>query len=165
MSDSEMDSFDDGASSDFAPEKPAKATKAKPAAPKKAAAPKKTTAPTKARSRPAKDATAPKSKATKAAPKKKKKVDSDEDDENTDFDMDADLLDDDESILADTPPAAKKRPVTKKQKSSGNPLSDIANESFGLDGADEAITKAKNAAATSGESSRYQMVGLHRLVY
>lgn len=124
MSDSES-IFDDGASSDFAP--PVKAAKAVPkakAATKKAAAPK-------ARGKPA-GTTAAKPRA-KAAPKKKTKDFSD--DENSDIDME-DPIDNDESLLADTPPKAKKAPPPKK--SSGKALADIANESFGMDGIEEA---------------------------
>lgn len=144
-----MDSvFEDG-ESDFAPAKPAKATKAKATAPKKAAGP------AKARGRPAKDATQAKPKATKAVPKKKKKRKDDSDDENSDVDIDEDPFDDDESLLADTPPQQKKAPGPKK--TSGKPLATIANESFGLDGADSPALPAKKAG---GASSKYQMVRL-----
>jgi DNA topoisomerase-2 len=146
--DSAMDSvFDEGESSDFAPVKPVKATKTKAAAPKKAAGP------AKPRGRPAKDPSAPpKPRAKpKAAPKKKKVV---SEDENSDVDMDEDPLDD-ESLLADTPPKQKKAPGPKK--TSGKPLADIANESFGLDGTDEPVAKPSKAAG--GASGKYQMVG------
>jgi DNA topoisomerase-2 len=145
MDDSTMDDFlDEGASSDFAPPaKPAKAVKAK-------TAPKKTAAPAKPRGRPAGATVKPKAK---TAPKKKQKIDSDE--ENSDVDMDEDHLDKDESLLADTPPKQKKAPAPKK--TSGKPLADIANESFGMDGIDEPLgTNAKKAAG--GASSKYQMV-------
>jgi DNA topoisomerase-2 len=142
--DSAMDSFNEGESSDFAP--PVKAAKA--AKPK--AAPKKAAAPAKPRGRPPKDAAA-KPKA-KAAPKKKAKDVSD--DENSDVDMDEDPFDD-ESLLADTPPKQKKAPGPKK--SSGKPLADIENESFGMEGTDEPAEKPKKAAA-GGASDRYQMV-------
>jgi len=146
--DSLMDSpFEDGENSDFEPVKPkAKAVKAtKP----KAAAPKKTATAGKPRGRPAKDPSKPKT--TKAAPKKKKAVESD--DENSDVDM-RDLApdhDDDDSLLADTPPNKKKAPGPKK--TSGKPLADIANESFGMEGADESPK-----APAKGASSKYQMV-------
>ena len=128
--------FDDGASSDFAPPaKTAKAVKAK-AASKKAAAPK---------------ARAPAKPKTKAPAKKKVA-----DDENSDIDMDEDPLDD-ESLLADTPPKQKKAPGPKK--TSGKPLADIANESFGIDDAAPAPGK-KAAGGAGGASSKYQMVSL-----
>lgn len=145
MSDSESN-FDDGASSDFAP--PVKTTKA---APKAKAAPKKAAAVPKARGRPA-GATAAKPK-PKAAPKKKAKDFSD--DENSDVDME-DPVDDDESLLADTPPKTKKAPASKK--TSGKPLADIANESFGIDGVEEAPLPAKSKKAAGGASDKYQMV-------
>jgi DNA topoisomerase-2 len=137
MDDSMMEDsvFDDGASSDFAPPaKPAKAVKPK-------AAPKKAAAPAKPRGRPAGAAAKPK---TKAAPKKKASTA-----ENSDVDMAEDPLDDDDSLLADTPPKQKKVPGPKK--TSGKPLADIENESF-----DMAEAAAKKAAG--GASSKYQMV-------
>lgn len=132
--------FDDGASSDFAPPaKPAKVTKAK-AAPKKAGAASKVT----------KAKAAPKAKA-KAAPKKKRKDDSDE--ENSDIDMDEVLLDNDESLLADTPPKLKKAPAPKK--TSGQPLADIANESFGMGLDDEPAANPRKGGGNA--SDKYQM--------
>lgn len=126
--------FSDGASDDFAPPaKPAKVTKAK-------AAPKKAAAPAKPRGRPAGATAKPKSK---AAPKKKVVSD----DENSDIDMAEDPLDDDESLLQDTPPKQKKASAPKK--SSGKPLADIDNESFDA----AAVKKASGVA-----SSKYQMV-------
>lgn len=146
MSDSLMDDsvFDDGASSDFAPPaKPAKVTKAKAIA-----APKKAAGPPKPRGRPAGATAKPK---TKAAPKKKPQH---SDDENSDMDMNGAPLDDeDESLLANTPPKQKKAPAPKK--SSGKPLADIANESFGMDGAEDVpISKPKKG----GASDKYQML-------
>ena len=147
MDDSLMEDsvFDEGASSDFAPPaKPAKATKA--AAKPKAAAPKRAAGPAKPKGRPAGAAAKP-----KAAPKKKAKADSDID-ENSDMDLDDAPVDNDESLLADTPPKAKKAAAPKK--SSGKPLADIANESFGADGDDAPAAKPKKG----GASSKYQMV-------
>lgn len=139
--------FDEGASSDFAPPaKPAKAVKAV----KAKAAPKKAAGPAKARGRPPKDPSAPAKTKAKAAPKKKAKDFSD--DENSDINMDEAALDDDESLLADTPPKQKKAPAVKK--SSGQPLADIANESFGLDS--PAAAKPKKG----GASDKYQMVSI-----
>lgn len=142
--------FDDGASSDFAPPaKPAKVVKA----PKAKAAPKKAAGPAKARGRPAKDPGAAAKPKAKAAPKKKRKDDSD--DENSDIDMDEDPVDDDESLLADTPPKQKKAPAPKK--TSGKPLADIANESFGFDGSDDGpVSKPKKGPG--GASDKYQML-------
>ncbi|KAF5853012.1 hypothetical protein GGP41_001553 [Bipolaris sorokiniana] len=148
MSDSLMDDsvFDEGASSDFAPPaKPAKVTK--PAAKPKAPATKKAAGPAKPRGRPAGATAKPKAK---AAPKKKAKADSDI--ENSDIDMDEDPVDVDESLLADTPPKAKKAPAPKKP--SNKPLADIANDSFGGDGDDEPAAKPKKG----GASSKYQML-------
>lgn len=147
--DSVMDSFDEGASSDFAPVKPVKATKAKAAAPKKPAAA------AKPRGRPAKDPSAPPKPRAKAAPKKKAVIDSD--DENSDADMKMDDLDEDEELLADTPPKKKKAAAAPKKKA-GPPLSDIANESFDMaDGIPDApVVNGKKAAG--GSSSKYQMV-------
>jgi DNA topoisomerase-2 len=147
MSDSESN-FDDGASSDFAP--PPKAAKA---APKVKAAPKKAAAAPKPRGR-STSTTAAKPKA-KAASKKKAKDFSD--DENSDVDME-DPIDEDDSLLADTPPkAAKKAPAPKK--SSGKVLADIANDSFGMDGIEDAPPSAKGKKSAGGASDKYQMVG------
>jgi DNA topoisomerase-2 len=151
MDDSLMDSvLEDSASSDFAP--PVKAAKTAKVPKAKAAAPKKAAGPAKPRGRPAKDAAQAKPKAAKAAPKKKRKDDSD--DENSDIDMDDDIIDDeDDSLLKDTPPKQKKAPALKK--TGGQPLADIANESFGLDGADEPAVPPKKAG---GASDKYQML-------
>ncbi len=148
MDDSLMDDsvFDDGASSDFAP--PPKAAKA-PKAPKaKAAVSKKADGPAKPRGRPAGATAKPKAK---AQPKKKGKADFE--DENSDIDM-AEASVNDESLLADTPPKEKKAPGPKK--SSGKPLADIANESFGLDGEDDG--PAPKPKKGGDASSKYQMV-------
>lgn len=134
------DSFDEGASSDFAPTKPVKATKPK-------AAPKKAAGPPKPRGRPPKDPSAK----PKAAPKKKKVV---SDDENSDLDMNDDAFDDDESLLADTPPKQKKAPGPKK--TSGKVLADIANESFSMDGAPSPA--APKGTKAGGASGKYQML-------
>jgi DNA topoisomerase-2 len=148
MDDSMEDSvFDEGASSDFGPVKPVKAAKPK-AAPKAAA--KKAAGPAKPRGRPAGAAAKPK---PKAAPKKKAKDDSDI--ENSDIEAADDVLDDDESLLKDTPPKQKKAPAPKK--TSGKPLADIANESFGGDDMDEA-PGPKSKKAANDASEKYQMV-------
>ncbi|KAF2204575.1 type II DNA topoisomerase [Delitschia confertaspora ATCC 74209] len=153
MDDSLLESdFDDGASSDFEPVKAVKATKA---AAKTKAAPKKTTAAVKARGKPAKDTAQTKLKVTKAAPKKKaaKGV---SDDENSDLDADDAPSDpDDDSLLADTPPKRTTKKAASVKKSNGKPLADIANESFGMDGAED--LKA-NAKASGPASSKYQML-------
>lgn len=143
MDDSIMDDsvFDEGASSDFAPPaKPAKVTKAK-------AAPKKAPAPAKPRGLKAGAAAKPKAK---AAPKKMAN-----NDENSDIDMDEDPLDDDESLLADTPPKQKKAPAPKK--TSGKPLADIENESFGME-------EMAGKKAAGGASSKYQMVSASSII-
>lgn len=144
--------LDEGESSDFAaPPKPITKAAAKPKA-----APKKAAGPAKPRGRPAGDATKAKPK-PKAAPKKKVVKDV-SDDENSDVDMDDIPMDDDDSLLADTPPQAKKAPGQKK--TSGKPLADIANESFGMDGASElpAVTAKKGGGVTD----KYQMVSFMR---
>ncbi|KAF2830698.1 type II DNA topoisomerase [Ophiobolus disseminans] len=150
MDDSLMEDsiFDDGASSDFAPPvKPVKVTKPK-AAPK--ATTKKAAGPPKPRGRPAGATAKPKAK---AAPKKKAKDDSDE--ENSDIDMAEDAPDNDESLLADTPPKQKKAPAAKK--TSGKPLADIANESFGADAMDDA-PGVKSGKGAKDASTKYQML-------
>jgi DNA topoisomerase-2 len=152
MDDSIMEDsiFDDGASSeDFAPVKPVKAAKPK-------AAPKKTAGPAKPKGRPAKESAGAKPKA-KAPLKKKRKDDSDE--ENSDVDMGEDAPDNDESLLPDTPPKAKKAPAPKK--TGGKPLENLANESFGLENMDEPPS-AKGKKAAGGASSKYQMVSVGR---
>ncbi|KAJ9667630.1 DNA topoisomerase 2 [Coniosporium apollinis] len=139
-----MDSsvFEDGASSDFEPEpvkaKPKAATKKPVAAPKPKAASKKlaqtTLKPTKT-----------------TAAKKRPRADSDE--ENSDAHLDPDSMDDD-SLLSNTPPSAKKQkkaPVAKKPSS--KPLQQIENESFGMDGVDE---PRPNKAAPTNATDRYQ---------
>lgn len=143
--------FDDGASSDIAPPiKPAKAAKSK-AAPKATA--KKAAGPPKPRGR---LAGAPAKPKAKVALKKKAKNDSAE--ENSDIDMAEGALDDDESLLADTPPKAKKAPAPKK--TSGKPLADIANESFGADVMDVMPGAKSKKSAANDASAKYQMVGI-----
>jgi DNA topoisomerase II len=151
MDDSLLDSFvDDGDSSDFAPAMP-KAKAAKTTT-KAKAAPKRTAGPAKPRGRPPKDPSAPKATKAKAAPKKKVVVESE--DENSDVDMRDALSDhDDDSLLSTTPPKKKAAPGPKK--SSGKPLADIANESFGLDEIDSPKPKPK---ASGNASSKYQML-------
>jgi DNA topoisomerase-2 len=145
MSDDSLMMDSDGASSGYEVPK----TKAAPKA-KAAAAPK-------ARGRPAKPkdtAAAPKAKPkAKTAPKKKPVIDSD--DENSDVGNAGAGDDSDEDLLADTPPQAKKKAPPKK-KAAGQPLADVANESFDMaDGiADVPASKAKG-----GADSKYQMVG------
>ena len=151
--DSATDSFDEGASSDFAPVKPAKTTKAK-AAPKKAAA-----GPAKPRGRPAKDPSAPPKPRAKAAPKKKAAIASD--DENSDDDMPDAVNDyDDESMLADTPPQKKKAPAPKKKAAaaaSKQPLADIANESFDMT---ESMIEVPVEDGDAADGSKYQKLTL-----
>jgi DNA topoisomerase-2 len=141
-------------SGDFAPVKSAKVVKPK-------AAPKKAAGPPKPRARSAKDPAAAKPKAKpKAAPRKKPKDLSDA--ENSDIDMDEAPLDDDEALLGDTPPKAKKAPAPKK--TGGKPLEDIANESFGLEDMNEVpVANAKKAAG--GASAKFQMVSTRKAWY
>ena len=158
MSDSESN-FDDGASSDFAPVKPAKTAKPKaPAAKKTDGAAKSRGRPKGAKNDPAKPKATKAAPKAKAAPKPKKKAKADSDEENSDVDMDVDRFDVDESLLADTPP--QKKPAPGPKKSSGKPLADIANESFGMDGTEEPASAAKAKKAAGGAKSKYQMVSL-----
>ncbi|KXT01938.1 hypothetical protein AC578_2560 [Pseudocercospora eumusae] len=127
MSDDSMEAsaFEMDASSDF---EPAVKPKAK-AAPKKAAAAAKPRATKQTTLKTTK--AAPKT-AAKSAPKPKKRAKPDSEDENTD--IDAIDSQNDASLLSNTPPSAKKQkkaPVAKK--SSGQPLAELANESFNMD--------------------------------
>ncbi|KAF2261966.1 DNA topoisomeras-like protein II [Lojkania enalia] len=151
MDDSLMDCvFEEGDDSDFA--QPVKAVKA---AKPKAAAPKKSATVGKPRGRPPKDATQTKPKTTKVAPKKKRKADPD--DENSDVDIDEGPFgdDSDEALLADTPP--KQRKPSGPKRTSGKPLANIANESFDVDGVDDALVEAPKRGSNSA-SDRYQML-------
>nr|OQO22558.1 DNA topoisomerase 2 [Rachicladosporium sp. CCFEE 5018] len=88
-------------------------------------------------------------KPTKTAPKSKKRAQPDSDDENSDHD-DPSLNDD--SLLSNTPPSAKKQkkaPVTKK---ASKPLMEIENESNGYDGADTKVSAGKKGTS----SDQYQ---------
>lgn len=82
----------------------------------------------------------------KTAPKKRPKPDSDDDEDGSP--SAADPFDED-SILSNTPPNAKKQkkaPATKKQ--SGKPLQDIANESMNMDGPADPKPSGKDQSAT-----------------
>ncbi|KAK4991478.1 DNA topoisomerase 2 [Elasticomyces elasticus] len=84
-------------------------------------------------------------KVTKTAPKKRTKPDSD--DENTEV-HDVNSIHDD-SLLSNTPPSAKRqKKALPPKKSSGKPLQEVDNESFGMDGIVEAKDKAKKGGAT-----------------
>ncbi|KAK5125991.1 DNA topoisomerase 2 [Meristemomyces frigidus] len=136
--------FDVDASSDFAPE-PALKTKAKAPAAKA----------------PAKKAAAPKTKATKqttlkvtkapAKPKKRAKPESDE--ENDD-----DISMNDDSLLSNTPPSAKKqKKAPAPKKTASKPLAEVENESFNFDGAAEMEPKPKPKAQKKGTATeQYQ---------
>ncbi|KAJ9299821.1 hypothetical protein DTO271G3_2705 [Paecilomyces variotii] len=143
MDDSMVDSVfeDDGSGSDFVMEekpKPKAKTAKKPAAAK--AAPKKLTQTT----------LKPKAGAKSAASKKRAKPDSEN--ELSDGDGDGNGAEDDD-LLSSTPPSAakkaKKAPAAKKAAS--KPLANVANESFGTDGADEA-----RPSKEQGASEKYQ---------
>jgi DNA topoisomerase-2 len=109
------------------------------AAPKPKAAPKKTTQTLKV----------PKTKAP--ATKKRPKPESDA--ENSDLDHDSA---NDDSLLSNTPPAAKQKPGPKK--SSGKPLQSIENESFAaMDEASFSKPKPKGKAATDA-NEKYQKI-------
>lgn len=95
---------------------------------------------------------APKAKAP-AKPKKRAKADSDA--ENTDVDMDS--LNDD-SLLSNTPPSAKKQkkaPVAKKAKTA-KPLTEVENESFAAMDVDVDMESAAANAKKGGSSEQYQ---------
>ena len=168
MDDSLLDTsiYDVEGSSDFEPAvKPvrvslpqlsggARLTSSKKAKAAKAAAPKKTTA-AKPKTTTTK-AVAPKktvqsklkmSTTTKSVPKKRKTNDSDE--ENSDLDHDS--FNDDSLLSNDTPPA-KKPKTTGVKKSSGKALAEIENESF-MQSAEK--PKAKGAG---GDSDKYQKI-------
>lgn len=76
----------------------------------------------------------------KAAPKKRAKPESDV--ENSDDDVDS-LHDD--TLLSNTPPMAKKQKKAPAPKSGSQPLAELENESFAVDGASEAKPKKKGA--------------------
>lgn len=115
------------------PKKPAKATATK-AAPKKAAAPK--------------AKAAPKSKAS--VPKKRTKAEVEDDNPETD----PDNVFDDESLLKDTPPKAKKAKVAPNpvKTSHKKPLAELVNEEMGLD---DALSSPK-VAKKKRVSEQYQ---------
>lgn len=154
--DSDESVFDVGASSDFEPEPAPKAvsdshmldkrqhtnTSQKAKAPAKAPAKKAAAAMPKA----TKHTTLKTTKApAKAPPKKRAKPDSDV--ENSDDD-DMDSLHDD-TLLSNTPPSAKKQkkaPAAKKAAS--QPLAELENESYAVDGASEPKAKAGKKGAT-----------------
>ncbi|KAG9773579.1 DNA topoisomerase 2 [Exophiala dermatitidis] len=120
MDDSMFD-VDDG-SSDLAPATKAKAKPVKKAAATKPAA-KKSTAP--------KGKPGPKPKA--AVPKKRSK----KDDENAASEDESIPVFDDESLLGDTPPQAKKAKPNPVKGSHKKPLGDVVNEAIGTDGAND----------------------------
>ncbi|KAK3673275.1 DNA topoisomerase 2 [Recurvomyces mirabilis] len=129
--DSDASAYEVDASSDFEAPKPkakaaAKAPAKKAAAPKAKAAPKQTTL-----------------KTTKAAPKPKKRTKPDSDDENSDVDMDNGMNDD--SLLSNTPPSAKKqkKAPAPRAKAATKPLMEVENESFQMDGAADERPKPK----------------------
>jgi DNA topoisomerase-2 len=137
------------------------AQKAKPAPKKTAAAPKAkkatTAKPATAKSTAAKATTAK----SKAAPKKRAAVESDA--ENSDNARES-LHDD--SLLSNTPPKAKK-PATKKPKSSGKPLQELANESFDFEMAAGGSAKKgkKDASEKYKKLSHYEHILLRPDTY
>ncbi|RJE26696.1 hypothetical protein PHISCL_00927 [Aspergillus sclerotialis] len=139
MDDSMVDSiYEDDGGSDFAPE-PAPKPKAK-AAPKKAAA-------SKAAPKKMTQTTLTGKGASKSAASKKRAKPESEDDMS-----DNDNMSDDDSVLSHTPPKkAKKAPAAKR--SGSQPLADVENESYGMDGAG---TPDKNTNATE----KYQKAGV-----
>lgn len=94
----------------------------------------------------------PKAGAKSAASKKRAKPDSEN--ELSDGDGDGNGAEDDD-LLSSTPPSAakkaKKAPAAKKAAS--KPLANVANESFGADGTDEA-----RSSKEQGASEKYQKV-------
>ncbi|KAH8689414.1 DNA topoisomerase II [Talaromyces proteolyticus] len=136
MDDLLEDSFyeDDAGSSDFvpdeAPKAKAKAKASKPAAPKA----KKLTQ------------TTLKAKPVAKATKKKAKADSEDElsDNNDNFE---------DSVMSSTPPNAKPKKAPAK-KAGAKPLADVANESFGLDGADD--VESTKPSKSTGAADKYQ---------
>lgn len=120
---------------------PAKAP-AKKAALKAKAAPKQTTL------------KAPKT-APKAAPKPRKRAQPDSDDENSD----QDAATNDDSLLSNTPPSAKKqKKAPAPKKTASKPLAEIENESLAMDDAaeDRPISKPGSKKKGGGSSGQYQ---------
>lgn len=114
-------------------------------------APKKTTA---AASKPKPAATKQSTlKVTKPAPKPRKRAKPGSDQENSDDDVEP--LNDD-SLLSNTPPSAKskKGPPAKKSKIAPQPLMEVENESFTMDGASS--PKPQKATKAGGASEQYQ---------
>ncbi|KAK4569413.1 DNA topoisomerase 2 [Recurvomyces mirabilis] len=145
--DSDVSAYEVDAGSDFEVTKPAQVQKAKAAAKapaKKAAAPKAKGAP--------KQTTL---KTTKAAPKPKKRSKPDSDDENSDVDMDNGTNDD--SLLSNTPPSAKKqkKAPAPRAKAAAKPLMEVENESFQMDGAADERPKPK-AQKKGTSTEQYQ---------
>ncbi|KAM0718656.1 hypothetical protein Q7P37_005727 [Cladosporium fusiforme] len=137
--DSEESNFEMDASSDFEPAPKVKA-KAPAKAPAKKAAPK----PKATKQTTLKTTKAP----AKTAPKKRAQPDSDI--ENSDEDMDP--MDDD-SLLSNTPPTAKKqKKAPAPKKAASQPLAEMENESYAVDGASE----SKPTASKKGATDQYQ---------
>lgn len=69
---------------------------------------------------------------------------------------------DDDSLLSNTPPSAKRqKKAPAPKKSSGKPLQEIDNESYGMDGANDSDAKPKpkaNAAKSGSATEQYQKV-------
>jgi len=85
---------------------------------------------------------------TTAAKKRAKPI---SDDENSDND---DPSHNDDSLLSNTPPSSKKQKLAPVKKSSGKPLEQIDNESYGMDGAMD----AKPSKAKKSGTEQYQKV-------
>ncbi|KAK5108149.1 DNA topoisomerase 2 [Meristemomyces frigidus] len=130
--DSDVSAFEVDGSSDFEAPKPKSKAAAKAPAKKAAAAPKPKAA--------TKQTTL---KTTKAVPKPKKRAKPDSDDENSDVEMDHDMNDD--SLLSNTPPSAKKqkKAPAARARAASKPLMEVENESFAMDGATDEKPKAK----------------------
>jgi len=152
-----MDSvFDDEASSDFEPVKVSQTPKcpsiksSRQQKPKLAA--KKVAAPKPKQTTKKMTSTASKAGKPARALASKKRAKPDSDDEN--MDLDRDSVNDD-SLLSNTPPSAKKlKKVPLPKKSSGKPLESIENESFGGDG----IQEPRGDKGGAASKQKYQML-------
>ncbi|KAK5134560.1 DNA topoisomerase 2 [Meristemomyces frigidus] len=135
--------FDVDASSDFEPASaPAPKAKAKAPAKKAAAAPKPKAAPKKTTL-----------KAAKAPAKPRKRAKPDSDDEN---ETDAVVSVNDDSLLSNTPPSAKKqKKAPAPRKTASKPLAALENESFNFEVAADEKSKPK-AQKKGGATEQYQ---------
>lgn len=93
------------------------------------------------------------------APVSKKRAKAESDEENSDNEP---SVQDDDSLLSNTPPSAKRqKKAPAPKKTGGKPLQPIDNESISLDGADDSKPKPKPTAKKAGTATeQYQKVGI-----